>query len=238
MEAAVTATPPSLHLKPAADLAPVVSVSGIVKRWGGLERPVLDGVDLRMTAGQAIHISGRNGVGKTTLLRILAGLIMPDEGELSVEGAHPERNRIAYQRKVAFLPAGDRGLYARLSVRRHLEFWARMELIPRAERRGQVERALERFYLAEIAERRADRLSQGQRQRLRLAGLMLHDPSLVMLDEPLNSLDDEASAQGIALFREVVEGGGALIWCSPSGEATAFDFAETLSLKDGRLEPQ
>jgi ABC-2 type transport system ATP-binding protein len=240
MEAATTATPVARRLHDASELsAPArsfVHATGVSKRWRGVDQVVLGGVDLSIAEGEAIHISGRNGVGKTTLLRILAGLITPDAGEVSVAGFHPERDRVAYQQQVGFLPAGDRGLYARLNVRRHLEFWTRVNFTPSAERKPLIEQALERFELSELASRRTDRLSQGQRQRVRLAGLFLQTPRFVMLDEPLNSLDDEASALAVSLFREVTAAGGALIWCAPGDERNQFEFQRAYSLKDGRLE--
>jgi ABC-2 type transport system ATP-binding protein len=221
------------HLAPAP--APLLRLSGIVKHWRTLDHPVLDHVDLELGAGQAVHISGRNGVGKTTLLRIVTGLIMPDAGELEIAGLNPERDRLEYQRQVAFLPAGDRGLYARLPVRRHLDFWCRVGFVPRAKRRILVADALERFNLVELAGRRVDRLSMGQRQRVRLAGLLLHDPSVLMLDEPLNSLDDEGIELVVSVVRDVAERGGVVIWCSPAGEQTGLDFDRAYTLESGKL---
>jgi ABC-2 type transport system ATP-binding protein len=237
MEAASASTAPITTLQDGPHLAPapLLRLSGIVKHWRTLERPVLDHVDLDLGAGQAVHISGRNGVGKTTLLRIVTGLIMPDKGEVEIGGLHPERDRVEYQRQVGFLPAGDRGLYARLPVKRHLDFWCRVGFVPRERRRTLVAEALERFDLTELAGRRVDRLSMGQRQRVRLAGLLLHDPRVVMLDEPLNSLDDEGIELVLAVTREVVDRGGILIWCSPAGERTGLEFDRAYVLEDGRL---
>jgi heme ABC exporter ATP-binding subunit CcmA len=221
------------HLAPAP--APLLRLSGIVKHWRTLDRPVLDHVDLELRAGQAVHISGRNGVGKTTLLRIVTGLIMPDRGELEINGLHPERDRLDYQRQVAFLPAGDRGLYARLSVKRHLDFWCRVGFVSRERRRTLVREALERFELTGLAGRRVDRLSMGQRQRVRLAGLLLHEPQVLMLDEPLNSLDDEGIELVISVTRDVVARGGIVIWCSPAGERTGLEFDRAYVLESGKL---
>jgi ABC-2 type transport system ATP-binding protein len=216
--------------------APLLRLSGITKHWRTLDHPVLDKVELDLAAGEAVHISGRNGVGKTTLLRIVSGLIMPDAGQVRVAGLGPETDRVEYQRRVAFLPAGDRGLYARLPVRRHLDFWCRVGFVPRAKRRALIAETLERYELTALAGRRVDRLSMGQRQRVRMAGLLLHDPDVVMLDEPLNSLDDEAIALVLSVMRTVVDRGGLLIWCSPAGETTGLDFDRAYVLERGRLE--
>jgi ABC-2 type transport system ATP-binding protein len=243
MEAASASHAPLANLRDASrpkvpTAAPMLRLSGIVKRWRTLEHPVLDEVDLELSEGEAIHISGRNGVGKTTLLRIVSGLITPDEGDVSLAGMHPDRDRVAYQQQVAFLPAGDRGLYPRLSVRRHLDFWSRLGFVPRGQRRALVEHALERFELLEIAKRRADRLSMGQRQRVRMAGLLLHDPRVVMLDEPLNSLDDEGIALTVSVLRDFIARQGVVIWCSPAGERAGLDFDRVYTLEHGKLLPR
>ncbi len=216
--------------------SPTLRLSAVVKRWPRLEYPVLDHVSLSVEPGQAIHIAGRNGVGKTTMLRVISGLIRPDSGTLSLNELDPENDRRAYQRAIAFFAAGDRGLYARLPVRRHLDFWARIALVPRASRRDTIERAIVRFGLEELATRRVDRLSMGQRQRVRLAGLLLHQPRLVLLDEPLNSLDDDAIVLMVQTLGEVTDFGGSLVWCSPSADRSAFAFDRSYELAHGRLE--
>ena len=152
---------------------------------------MLDDLDLTLEPGTTTWVGGRNGVGKTTMLRVAAGLIEPDSGRAEVWGVAPGENRVRYQQLVSFLPAGDRGLYARLTVRRQLEFWARIAMVPRDRFRATIEHAIETFDLEELAERRVDRMSMGQRQRLRIAMTFLPEPEVVLLDEPLTSLDSE-----------------------------------------------
>jgi ABC-2 type transport system ATP-binding protein len=212
-------------------------LSGVCKRWSADRPPVLDGVDLALDLGTRTWIGGRNGVGKTTLLRIAAGLIDPDRGRAEVWGFSPRERPRRYQRLVSFLPAGDRGLYARLTVRRQLDFWARIALINRAERPARVERAIGEFELGDLAEQRVDRMSMGQRQRLRIAMTFLTDPEIVLLDEPLTSLD----AEGAEVLDRAVNGligrHGALLWCSPSGEHLEREFDARLVLDGGKLVP-
>jgi ABC-2 type transport system ATP-binding protein len=205
------------------------------KRWGKKQRPVLEGVDLTLDLGTKTWVGGRNGAGKTTLLRIAAGLIEPDRGRAEVWGYTARESRARYQRLVSFLPAGDRGLYARLTVRRQLEFWARIAMIHREEVRERVEGAIDAFELRELADRRVDRMSMGQRQRLRIAMTFMTQPEIVLLDEPLTSLD----ADGAAILARAIEGllahHGALLWCSPSGENLEQQFDSRWLLEDGRL---
>lgn len=219
---------------PEQERAPALLVEGLAKRLG--KRMVLDGVDLSLPPRTTAWISGGNGVGKTTLMRLIAGLVVPDRGTLSFEQLSVATDRRAYQSKVGFLAAGDSGLYARLSVRQNLDFWAALAFMPRSRRRPAVARAVERFGLTDLATRRTDRLSLGQRQRVRLAMTFLHAPRLVLLDEPSASLDDE----GVTLLLRAVDdhaaAGGTTIWCAPARQ-TEVRSDHAFVLRDGRLEP-
>ena len=212
-----------------------LTLRGVGKRWTKKQAPVLDGVDLTLDLGTKTWVGGRNGVGKTTLLRIAAGLIDPDRGEARVWGYTARQSRARYQRLVSFLPAGDRGLYARLTVRHQLDFWARVALIPTAEVGAMVDGAIEAFDLGDLAERRVDRMSMGQRQRLRIAMTFMTKPEIVLLDEPLTSLDADGAAVLDRAIEELLGRHGALLWCSPSGEPVEQRFDSRLLLEDGRL---
>jgi ABC-2 type transport system ATP-binding protein len=213
-----------------------LAVRGAVKRWPSSDRRVLDEVDLHVEPGEVVSVSGRNGSGKTTLLRIAAGLITPDAGSVRIGGLDPERDRRACHRRLGFVSAGSSALYARLTVDHHLEMWARLALLPRARRRPAIARAAEQFELDELRRQRTDRLSMGQRKRLRLALGFLHSPDLVLLDEPENSLDDEAIGLLAEAIDEVRARGGAVVVCSPGGVQDTLWVDRRLVLRDGRLE--
>jgi ABC-type multidrug transport system ATPase subunit len=207
-------------------------VRGITKGWG--KRVVLDEVSFEVRSGASAWVGGRNGVGKTTLLRIVAGLIAADRGEVELEGLSPQRDRRGYQSGIGFLSAGDRGLYARLTVRQNLQLWARLALLSKRECETAIANSITLFELGELIDGRADRLSLGQRQRVRLALAFLHSPRLVLLDEPANSLDDEGIALIAAAIGNLNRRGGIAIWCSPN-RPDLEPIAKGFVLSDGRL---
>jgi ABC-2 type transport system ATP-binding protein len=214
----------------------VLALTGIVKSWPSQPAPVLDAVDLELAPGTATAISGRNGAGKTTLLRVAAGLISAERGSVTVCGLDVDRDRTQFQRRIGFLAAGNSGLYARLKVENHLDLWSKIALMPRRERGPAVAAAIETFELGDLLGRRVDRLSMGQRQRLRLALAFVHAPTAVLLDEPATSLDEE----GIALIQRAIDAlkarGGAALVCIPSGWEQALSIDRALVLSGGRLE--
>jgi ABC-2 type transport system ATP-binding protein len=216
--------------------APVLELSGLYHRWKGPKPPVLDGVSLTLYAGEVTWIGGRNGVGKTTLLRLAAGILLPQRGSVRIGGLTPSSKGGRYRRQIGFLSAGDRSLQARMRVRQQLDYWARLAYVPRDRRAELVARSLRRFDLEEFAGRRVDRMSMGQRQRIRLAMAFLHEPRVLLLDEPRNSLDED----GYGLLGEQIEraasDGAAVLWCSPRGEDRVLACDAGYTLEDGRLE--
>jgi ABC-type multidrug transport system ATPase subunit len=200
-----------------APAAPLLLAERLTKRWQRGRLTVLELTDLAIERGTLISVFGANGSGKTTLLRILAGLILPDSGIVRLDELDPHKDRVAYQRRIGFLSAGYGGMYARLTVRRQLDFWARIAFVPAARRPLACDEAMARFDLFALAGRRLDRLSMGQRQRVRLAMAFLHHPDVVLLDEPWNSLDEEGEHLLAATLIELRSRGGSAICCTPTG---------------------
>jgi ABC-2 type transport system ATP-binding protein len=225
-EAPVSAVPP----------VPRLAVRAVSKRWNADGPSVLDAVDFTLDAGKLVSLAGANGAGKTTLLRIVAGLISPDRGSVALDGLTIASDRREYQRRIGFVPAGQTGLYARLNVRNHLEYWARLAFVPRREQADVVDRALATFGLGPLAQQRADRLSTGQRQRLRLAMGFLHGPRLVLLDEPATSLDPDGLEVLRSALSSFLGAGGTAIWCAPTSEDVALPADGAYALADGSLE--
>jgi ABC-2 type transport system ATP-binding protein len=210
-------------------------ISGVSKRWRDGDAPVLDSIDLTLQSATVASLVGTNGAGKTTLLRIVTGLILPDSGTVVLDGLTVRADRRKYQQRIGFVPAGQSGLYARFSVRNHLEYWAQVAFVPRGERRGAVERALRRFSREPLAGQRPERLSMGQRQRLRLALGFLHRPSLVLLDEPHTSLDQEGVEMLHEALAEHVAAGGSAVWCAPTADEVGIEASVAYKLVDARV---
>ena len=210
---------------------PLLRLDRVTKRWGS--ELVLDEVTVELHPGAITGVGGDNGVGKTTLLRCACGIMLPDQGTARFRGKDIARGRAAYQRVIGLLSAGDRGLYARLTVTQNLDFCAGLAGLSRRRRRERIGGVLAEFDLEALAERRVDRLSMGQRQRVRMACMFLHEPLLVFLDEPRTSLDDTGvGLLGEALKRLTARGGAAL-WVSHEAVEPLVD--ERWVLLDGRL---
>jgi ABC-type multidrug transport system ATPase subunit len=158
----------------------VIAARGLRKRYG--DKRVLRGVDLEVPRGSCVLVTGPNGSGKTTLLRLCAGLAAPTGGELEVS---VERGRLGY--------LGHEPLvYRELTGLENLELYGRLYRVP--ERRERVGMLLERFGLWDARAVRAADYSRGMLQRLALCRTLLHEPELLLLDEPFNALDADGAA--------------------------------------------
>ena len=190
-------------------------------------------VSLEANAGEVIGILGPNGAGKTTLLRILAGVLRPDTGHLRVCDGDPFHNGRVRDR-IGFLTEAV-GLPGRLRVIEYLCGFAGMNGLVREERRGAVRRVNRRLRIEALAGRRMGTLSQGQRRRVALARALVHDPLLVLADEPIGNLDEETGRQVMALLDRLTrQNGKNLILVTHSNEAAAYA-DRILTLHDGKL---
>jgi ABC-type multidrug transport system ATPase subunit len=215
---------------------PVLELADVQFSFRANRVPILRGVSLSLPPGTVAWVGGRNGAGKTTLLRVAAGILFPHAGSVRLCGLDPVKDRRAFHRRLGFTSAGDRGLHARMTVAQHLDYWARLAYVPSAERQRRVVQGIAGFELDELANRRVDRLSMGQRQRVRLLMALLHEPTVILLDEPRNSLDED----GYRVLNEQVGAaaarGAAVLWCSPHGEDHVLSFDASYELRDGMLE--
>ncbi len=168
--------------------------------------PALAGVSLRVPAGSVVGLIGPNGAGKTTLIKILAGMVRPDAGAVRVLG-RPVGDATGRAR-VGLVTADERSFYWRVSARENLRFFASLHGLARADARARIDALAERLDLGAVLGRPFRELSSGNRGRLALARGLLHQPRLLLLDEPARALDPGAARRLRRLLRGLVEDDG------------------------------
>ena len=182
---------------------------GVVKRFGGPDAsPALDGVDMAILRGRMTGLVGPDGAGKTTLIRILAGLVDPDEGEVTVSGV-PARQ--ADRELIGYMPQRF-GLYEDLTVRENLELYADLRALPLGERADRFRLLLDFTDLERFQTRLAGKLSGGMKQKLGLACALVREPALLLLDEPGVGVDPVSRRELWAMVRELAGDGIGVLW--------------------------
>lgn len=167
--------------------SPAIAVRGLTKRFG--PRTVVDHVDLTVMPGRICGFLGPNGSGKTTTLRMICGLLIPDAGEGEVLGLDLSTKRRAIKHQIGYMTQKF-GLFSDLSIAENLEFIARVYRLDR--RRERVAETLEKLGLTSRADQLAGKLSGGWKQRLALAAAVMHEPKILLLDEPTAGVDPQA----------------------------------------------
>src|SRR6266581_8222215 len=184
--------------------SPTIRANGLTKNFGKL-RAVRD-LTLEVGAGEVFGFLGPNGAGKSTTIRMLTGLVRPTGGSALVAGFDVAREPQEVKRRVGFL-AETPYLYAKLSGREFLAFMGGLYEVPRALSRQRADRLLGLFELAEKADDLVETYSHGMRQKLALAGAMLHEPPVLFLDEPTSGLDPRSARLVKDLLVALVERG-------------------------------
>jgi sodium transport system ATP-binding protein len=156
--------------------------------------PALRGVSLEVQQGESVVLLGTNGAGKTTLLRILATLLLPTRGSARVFGHDAVSEAPAVRRALGYHAGSDLGFYARLTGRENLLFFGRLNHLSQPLLNGRIQQLSEQFQLADALDRQVRSLSSGTLQRLSLLRALLHQPQILLLDEPTRSLDAIAAA--------------------------------------------
>ena len=183
-------------------------ITGLVKSFG--PKTAVDGLSLRVPVGMLYGFLGVNGAGKTTTLRMISGLIRPDAGQILVCGvdavAEPQRAK----QPLAYIP-DDPVLYAKLNPMEHLEFVAALWTVEPGAARDRAQALLERLGLWQRRHEWIESYSRGMKQKVALASALIHEPGLILLDEPLTGLDASAARLVKDILLEFLAAGGSVI---------------------------
>ena len=184
--------------------AAALEVNGVWKYYGDF--PALRDIALQVAPGSTMALLGRNGAGKTTLLRIVAGLSKASRGSVTIHGSNVRDE--STRRRIGVLGHGI-SLYDELSAEENLSLFAKLYSVPNPKQR--VNEMLERTGLERVREGLAREFSRGMRQRLAVARVFLHDPEVLLLDEPFTALDDRAIAVLQSLLRDMSQRGRTIV---------------------------
>ena len=187
---------------------PGLEVTGLVKRYGAVL--ALDGCSLQVPAGHLVGLLGPNGAGKTTVMRTLFGLVVPDGGTVRWRGRPVEA---CCWRRFGYMPE-ERGLYPGMRVREQIAYFGQLSGLSAGDATAAAARWMGRLGLAVRADSRIDRLSHGNQQRVQLAVALVHDPDLLVLDEPFAGLDPIAVDALAALMHELCKAGTTVLFSS------------------------
>lgn len=178
----------------------MIQVKDVSKFYGAF--PAVRGVSFEAAPGQVVGLLGPNGAGKTTTIRMITGFLPPTSGRISVCGHDTISESVEARRKIGYLPESA-PLYPEMRVRDYLSHRARLYGVPRQDRKAAIIRAGDRCRLLEVMQRRIGHLSKGYRQRVGLASAILHNPPVLILDEPSNGLDPAQIRETRTLIKDL-----------------------------------
>ena len=184
-----------------------LDIRALCKRF---DRPAVDHLDLKVRRGEFYGLLGPNGAGKTTTLRMVAGLLRPDAGSISIFGIDALADPVEAKRITAWV-SDEPMIYDKLTPYEYLEFVAGLWSIEPAEAERRANELIDWLGLGPHAHERCEGFSKGMRQKVALAGALVHDPMLIILDEPLTGLDAGSARQVKTVLRERVAAGGTVI---------------------------
>lgn len=178
----------------------MIEVQRLTKRYG--TTTAVDDVTFRVEPGEVLGFLGPNGAGKTTTMRVLTGYMPASEGRAIVAGYDVSEQPVEAKRRTGYLPETP-PLYPEMTVRDYLNFVARIKGVPRAERQTRVNTAMDRIRVMDMADRHCAKLSKGYKQRVGLAQALLHNPEVLILDEPTAGLDPKQIIETRKLITEL-----------------------------------
>lgn len=215
--------------------APVLRLEGLVKRYGGFT--AVGGIDLAVGRGRIFGFLGPNGAGKTTTIRMVAGILEPSEGRIQVAGHDLATSPLEGKSRIGYIP--DRPyLYEKLSGGEFLRFVAGLWGKHGPEVEARADRLLELFQLAPWKEELIESYSHGMRQKILISSALIHQPELIVVDEPMVGLDPRSARLLKDLLREFTAGGGAVLLSTHTLEVAEALCDEIAIVQDGRIVAQ
>ncbi len=178
----------------------MIEVQHLTKQYGHVT--AVDDISFRVERGEILGFLGPNGAGKTTTMRILTGFMPATEGRALVAGFDVFEQPIEAKRRTGYLPESP-PLYPDMTVREYLQFVSRIKRVPRADRRARIDAVMQKTHIVDMADRHCGKLSKGYRQRVGLAQALIHNPDVLILDEPTAGLDPKQIIETRQLVKEL-----------------------------------
>jgi ABC-2 type transport system ATP-binding protein len=189
----------------------MIKITNLVKSYERLK--AVDGVSFEIAEGEIFGLLGPNGAGKTTIVKMMVGMLRPDSGAIEINGLDAVRHSLQVKADLGYVPESS-ALYENLTGREHLEMVCNLHHMDMNRIDGQVNRLLGALELKDSADKRIAGYSKGMKQRLLLAGAIIHNPRVLILDEPMSGLDANVQSVIRQLIREFVRDRRIVIFCS------------------------
>ena len=170
----------------------MISLQGVTKTYAKNNTKAVDNLTLNVEGGELFGFIGPNGAGKTTTIKLMTGILTPDQGTVTMAGHRMDEDRIAAQKLIGFVPDGN-DLYDRLTGIEYLDFMADIYQVDAAKRKAHIEKYLDIFSLEDAINNQVRSYSKGMKQKLLVIGALIHNPPVWILDEPLGGLDPRAA---------------------------------------------
>ena len=223
------------------DSTPTIQLSKLSRRFheGAREHVVLDALDLDIQQGEIVALRGRSGSGKSTLLNLIAGIDAPDAGNVTVAGVAltelSEHERTLFRRKHIGFVYQAFNLVPTLNVADNVRLILELNKIPRSVAEPRLEKLLEAVGLADRAESYPDVLSGGEQQRVAIARALVHEPAVLLADEPTGNLDDATASSVLELLERLVRSSGCTMLTATHSQQVAARCDRVIELHNGRL---
>ena len=201
---------------------------------GKSKRAVLKSVDLNIDSGEFVVIAGKNGSGKSTLIKLMVGLLIPDQGKIRVLGMDTVKHWKKIAKEIGVVLGGDRGLYWKLTGAQNLEVFGGLYNVPKRELKERIDHLLSLFNLAEFSNERVENYSTGMRRKLLLAKALIHNPKILFLDEIFSGIDPKSYKDILEILLNLNQEGHTIVMVSHTLHELPRNF-RILILKNGKI---